>query len=314
MLRLAAISVTFAGLLLQPWPGHAQHTALSAAEIMARVAANQDRSDQDRLHYVYRQHTRTVSRSGNTVRCEEIADFRVTPTADKTDKKLLHLDGRVLVKRHYLQYQEPTPAKPGTAKDSADKPDPVVINLGDSDDPMDRDLVENLTRNLTSAPSKDGIGAELFPLTSKSQQGMNFRLLGQELKNGLNTFHLSFQPRDKSDLAWKGDAWIDARSFQPVVVRTELSRKIPLAVRTLLGTNLPGLGFTIIYAPQKDGVWFPVSFGTEFKLDVLFFLRRQITLAVTNGDFERTHVSTRIIGADPAVDEPAVDDPASAKR
>ncbi len=87
-----------------------------------------------------------------------------------------------------------------------------------------------------------------------------------------------------------------------------MSRKIPLAVRALLGTNVPGLGFTIIYAPQEDGVWFPVSFGTEFKLNVLFFIRRQITLNVANRDFERTHVSTRIMGAE-ASTQPVAPEP-----
>lgn len=60
---------------------------------------------------------------------------------------------------------------------------------------------------------------------------------------------------------------------------------------------MPGLGFTIIYAPQPDGVWFPVSFGTEFRLHVLFVIRRQIVIEAQNRDFEKTHVSSRIVGS-----------------
>lgn len=273
---------------------------LTAEDIMARVAANQDRSEQERAHFVYVQHTRTVSRKGKTVRCEEITDYRVTPAVTRSEKKLLRLDGRLLVKGRYVQYDTldaPKPAKPDSAdaqKDSGG--DAIVINAGDES--IDRDLVENLRKNLTSAPSKDGLGAELFPLTSKAQAEDTFHLLGREPQNGRDTYHLTFAPKDRSEFGWKGDAWIDAASFQPVVIRTTLSRKIPLAVRTLLGTNVPGLGFTIIYAPQANDTWFPVSFGTEFHIDVFFFLRREITLAVINRDFERTHVSSTIVGAD----------------
>jgi hypothetical protein len=75
-----------------------------------------------------------------------------------------------------------------------------------------------------------------------------------------------------------------------------LSRNIPLAVRALLGTNTPGLGFTVAYAPQPDGVWFPVSFGTEFKVHVLFFFSREILIDAENRDFEKTHVNAKIVG------------------
>ena len=117
-------------------------------------------------------------------------------------------------------------------------------------------------------------------------------------------YHFSFRPKGKSDYNWKGDAYIDAGQYQPVLVRTAMSRKIPFAVRTLLGTSLPGLGFTVIYAPQPDGVWFPVSFGTEFKLHVFFFLNREIVISAENRDFAKTHVSSQIV-APCATDSPA---------
>jgi hypothetical protein len=127
---------------------------------------------------------------------------------------------------------------------------------------------------------------------------MVFDLKGREPKNGHDTFHIAFHPKDKTDFSWKGEAWIDADAFQPVVVRTALSRSLPFGVRALLGTNVPGLGFTVIYAPQPGGVWFPVSFGTEFKIRVLFFFNRQIVVAAENGSFERTHVSTTVHAAE----------------
>lgn len=265
---------------------------------MARVAANQDRSEEARARYVYVQHTRVISRKGKTVRCEEIADFRVAPSATATTKQLVHLDGRLLTKGKYVSYDKLPPPTHVTEQEGAsknEKGETIEVNVGD--DSMDRDLVEHLRENLTSAPSKDGLGADLFPLTSKAQAEDDFRLLGREPRNGRDTFHLTFTPRDKSDFGWKGDAWIDATSFEPVVIQTELSRKIPLAVRTLLGTNVPGLGFTIVYGPQTGDLWFPVSFGTEFKINVLFFLRREITLSAANRDFEQTHVSSRLLDA-----------------
>jgi hypothetical protein len=70
--------------------------------------------------------------------------------------------------------------------------------------------------------------------------------------------------------------------FEPVVVYAEMSRKITLAVRTLLGTNLPELGFSVTYDREPDGVWFPVSFGTEFRMRVLFFIARDISMSLAN--------------------------------
>jgi hypothetical protein len=83
-----------------------------------------------------------------------------------------------------------------------------------------------------------------------------------------------------------------------------MSRAVPFAVRTLLGTNLPGLGFDVVYEAQPDGVWFPVSFGTEFKLRVLFFFSREITIDAQNRDFEKTHVNSKIVDGDAPVQPP----------
>jgi hypothetical protein len=84
------------------------------------------------------------------------------------------------------------------------------------------------------------------------------------------------------------------RFFQPVVVFTKLSRRIPFAVRTFLGTDLPGVGFNVKYQRQADGVWFPVSFGAEFRLHVLFFINRDISVALQNTGFQHTEVKSTI--------------------
>lgn len=79
-----------------------------------------------------------------------------------------------------------------------------------------------------------------------------------------------------------------------MVVFTKLSRRIPFAVRTFLGTDLPGVGFNVKYQRQLNGVWFPVSLGAEFRLHVLFFINRDIAIALQNGAFEHTDVQSTI--------------------
>lgn len=293
----------FAALLLSSPPLRAQSPAapLTAAEIMSRVAANQDRSEAERAHFVYVQHARVISRKGKTVRCEEITDFRVTPGPHGSQQQLLKLDGRLLYKGKYLTYHALPDKNSGT--DVRAENDDIHINIG-SDDPMDRDLVENMRHNLTDSRSKDGLGADLFPLTTKAQAGYTFKLAGREPMLGRDTFHIVFLPKDKDEFTWKGDAYIDAAAFQPVYVRTTMARKLPFAVRTLLGTSLPGLGFSVTYEPQTGDIWFPVTFGTEFRLHVFFFLNREIVMDIRNRDFERTHVNSHIIPPPPGVPAP----------
>ena len=280
---------------------------LTADAIMARVAANQDASEAARLRYVYVQHARVISRKGKTVRCEEVTDMRVTPTAAGSEQQLLHLDGRVLTRHGYATYHDllkpkaERAAQPDHAAQPDANPQPDTEPQGvtarvDSDQETDRELVEHLRKNLTDTKTRDGLGRDLFPLTTQSQKDLVFTLAGREPRNGRETFHITFHPRNKDEYGWKGDAWIDAEAFQPVVVRTAMAKNIPFAVRTLLGTSLPGLGFTVTYAPQPDGAWFPATFGTEFKLHVLFFFNRELVVAVQNSDFEKTHSSSRIVG------------------
>ena len=275
LIALALITPPISTLAQQP----------TADSIMARVTLNQDRSESERARYIYVQHTHTASRKGKTIMCEEITDYRVTPSDTGSTRQLLKLDGRLLQKHQYITY------------DTLSLKKEPVSDHDDSLDGMDRDLVENMRSNLTDDRSKDGIGAHLFPLTSKNQLDYEFHLLDREQRNGREVFHLNFRPADKNDYSWKGDAYIDTATYQPVLIRTTMARNLPFAVRTLMGTSLPGLGFTVAYAPQPDGVWFPITFGTEFKLHVLFFFNREITLSADNRDFVKTHVSSQILDA-----------------
>jgi hypothetical protein len=298
----------------------------SAESVMNRVAINQDTAEAERAHYVYVQHAKMTSRRGKTTMCEEITDYRFTPSTEGTHEQLLKVDGRFLKNHTYINYGKLLPRdedKPKeTDKDTdkhqpetkQDKPndkdkrkkdkekDPVFDP--DSNETLDRDLVENMRWNLIHDKSKDGIDSHLFPLTSKDQLNYTFRMIGRERLNDRDVFHIAFRPKEKNDFGWSGDAYIDTMAFQPVLVTTSMARKIPFAVRTLLGTDVPGLGFTIRYAPQPDGVWFPVNFSTEFKIHVLYFFHRQIILDAENRDFEMTHVTSRIVGDATPVDPP----------
>ena len=299
---------------------HPKSSSLPTAEsVMARVATNQDQAEAERARYVYVQHAKMVSRRGGTVMCEEITDYRMTPSSDGSQEQLLKLDGRQLTKHKYLTYHA-LPAEAAdnkaqeapreTPKDSEKKDAPKKeddhqdeIRVDISEDSMDRDIVENMRWNLIHDKSKDGISAHLFPLTSKDQADYVFRMVGQERLNDHDVFHITFRPKDKNDFGWSGDAYIDTVAFQPILISTGMARKIPFAVRTLLGTNLPGLGFTVTYAPQPDGVWFPVTFSTEFKIHVLFFFHREIILNAQNREFEKTHVTSKIVGDATPVEE-----------
>ncbi len=313
-MRLMLLTAAFTMLAGCAFAAEPTAAAPTAEQIMGKVAANQDRTEAARERYIYLQHIRAVSRKANgKVMCEEITDSRVSPRAKGSHQDLLKLDGRAWQKNHYILYATLQ------NQDTAEHKDNEVKTEQEDLEGMDVDLVENLRKNLTNDGSaesdqkqsgvnwaaneqagsknisKDGLAKGLFPLTSKRQQDYLFQLLGRQKMNGRDVYHVSFRPKDKSDFDWKGEAFIDTAEFEPVVVYTEMSRKIPLAVRTLLGTNLPGLGFSVTYARQPDGVWFPVSFGTEFRMRVLFFIARDISMSLTNMHFEKTHANIRIL-------------------
>jgi hypothetical protein len=65
-------------------------------------------------------------------------------------------------------------------------------------------------------------------------------------------------------------------------------------VRAVFGSNLRQSGFAVTYQRLAENVWFPVSYGTEFRLDVLFGYKRVITLSLESVNFKRTEADTSI--------------------
>ena len=252
--------------------------SLTAENIMARVAANQDRSEKLRSQYVYQQHIHVISRKTNgKILREETADYHVVPKPAGTERTLQQLTGRYWHSGKYLDFSgEPVPAAEST----------------------DGELIHSFREDLTNDESKDGLARDLFPLTTEEQQTYQFRLIGEETFEGRKTYHIGFTPKDTEDIEWAGEAFIDENEFQPIYVFTTLSRRIPFGVRTVLGTDLPGIGFAVHYRRQEDGVWFPTSLGSEFRIHVLFFFNRNMSISMENKAFEHTHVESKIIGAD----------------
>ncbi len=189
----------------QPEPANAP---LTADAIMARVAANQDRSEELRKQYVYRQHTHILTHrpKGGRLLLEETADYDVVPTPDGTQKELKLLTGRYWSKGKYETFQgEPVPEA----------------------ESLDGSLIHDFREDLSNEKTKDGPAKDLFPLTTEGQKDYNFTLLGQEMQEGRSVYHIGFRTKDKNNISWAGEAYIDAAEFQPVRVFTKLSRRIP---------------------------------------------------------------------------------------
>ena len=243
----------------------------SIGEIMSKVAANQDRSVDARKQFVYRQEELVALRRTNgKTECQVDREYTITPGAGGSVRKLVN-------------------AKEVMGHCDDDIGSNVTVNI-------DHDTADVMHDSL--GHEKDGIPRDLFPLTVKEQQYYDYRLAGTENYRGRRVYRIRFEPKrqqpDGESGDWKGEALIDAEEFQPVVVNTDLAGKVPLAVRVFLGTNVRGLGFSVSYQRVAEGVWFPASFGGEFKLNVLFFYRRSISINVKNSDFKRTDVNSKV--------------------
>ncbi len=272
---MAALPV-FAAFWYWAVPAAAQPTA---AEIVARVAANQDRAVELRKQYVYEERVRVQTRlSDGAFKREETAEYEAFPGPSSTERRLKSIQGRIGGnKKHETAFSgEPVPAA----------------------DSIDGQLVSELREDLLQDKSKDGLGCHLFPLTSEQQKKYRFELLGEQTVQGRKAWRIGFRPADRGDYDWAGEALIDEQEYQPIDIYTKLSRRVPFAIRTLLGTDLPGIGFTVRYRRFDDGVWFPVSFGSEFGLHIVFFLKRQISVSMESMGFRRTRVESSVKFAD----------------
>jgi hypothetical protein len=266
----------------------ATFTALAAAAaaqtpdvqtIMENVGRNQAQAVALRQEFTFHQRQLLKMNRGNgKVAREEHREYEITPKGHGVAKELLRFDGKYEYKGKYATYDRPG------------------YNYKDMD--IDGDLIDDLSNDMTNDKgSRDGIGANLFPLTTEEQHKYNFKLLAAEPYRGRDVYRVSLEPKPHQDFdeaAWKGEAMIDAAEFQPVSIHSKLALKIPKAVKVLLGTDIKGLGFAVTYQKFEDGVWFPVSYGGEFEVRAVFFYKRTISVNMTNTDFHRTDVKSNV--------------------
>jgi len=78
--------------------------AASAQEIMARVAETRTRRRRSG-RTMFTCARKMASRKGRTVLCEELTDYRITPSSRWSHDQLLKLDGRLRVKGKYVSYK-----------------------------------------------------------------------------------------------------------------------------------------------------------------------------------------------------------------
>jgi len=237
---------------------------------MKRVAENQDRAQAARNQFVYQQKThRTLRRKDGKLLREEFWTFDMIPKAQGTEKKFVSVKGRYLKNGQYLPF------------DGKPVPEVSILNV-------------TLDDNDGDATTRDAIDRDLFPLTTEEQKKYTFELIAETKIQERPAYQIRFHPTNPHDFGWTGEALIDKQEFQPVRVYTQLSRKLPIAVRTVLGTNVSGLGFNIQYKRVDENIWFPSTYGTEFGLHLLFLMDRTITESMENTDFRRTTANSQI--------------------
>jgi hypothetical protein len=252
-------------------------------EIMRRVALNQAKSQDLRTSYIYNQkQVLKMLRDNHKVAREEHREYTITPKFRGVDRQLVNFDGKYMDKGQSFSF-----AKPGYRHKGMD---------------LDGDLMDSLADSMMhDQGGQDGISKDLFPLTYRRQLKYDFKLVKVGEYQGAKAYRVYFEPKRKPKLGdleegaiWKGDAWIDAEEFQPMAVSTDMAWKMPLAIRTLLGTNFHGVGLTVNYRKFADGLWFPVSYSGEFEFRAVFFYKRTMTINMTNSDFRHTDVSSNI--------------------
>jgi hypothetical protein len=130
-----------------------------------------------------------------------------------------------------------------------------------------------------------------FPLESKNLDKYTFKLEGQERYREYDVYRISFHEKEDS---WDGEALIERNEYQPVLVTSAWTGRVPTAVTIALGTNIKQVGAKITYKRFDKDVWFPVQTGGEMKLRVLFLYARTIAFSGTNRGFRKADVQSSI--------------------
>jgi hypothetical protein len=158
----------------------------SADAIMARVAANQDRSQAARESMVYEQDVLIrLQRANRKLAREESYQFVVTPTRDGVAKERKSFAGKYEAKG-----VEHTYGQPGFEYKELD---------------IDGEVAHELVEDLTNDKSRDGIARDLFPLRAAEVEKYRFTLKGRERYRGREVYVVRFEPRKASISSRTGD-------------------------------------------------------------------------------------------------------------
>lgn len=254
--------------------------APTADEIMAQVAANQDRAVELRKHYVFQQRARVrITKGADKLKRDDTRYYVVTPT--ETGMK------------RTLQNREVIHRKDGEELE--------LMGIGAvraaEIEGIDQELADDFHEDLAGdEDSRDGLNPDLFPLTTREQAHYRFELLGEDAYQGRPVYDIRYEPEEEGwdGEPWRGEALVDRKQFQPVLVTSELAWKIPLWVRTIFGVNVRQVGFKVAYRELERGVWFPVSYGGEFRIKALHFFHRRAAISLVNSGFQRTKIDSEI--------------------
>jgi hypothetical protein len=246
----------------------------SADEIMQRVAENQQRALAARSAYVYDMNVFVrLKRANGKLAREESRDYVVTPAEKGAKRELLKVEGRILEGGRTINYAD------------------AGYRVKDRD--IDGALTNSFAREVMWEKSEFGPMVEWFPPTAEGDAKYSFRLEGEEKYRDYEVYKVSCIEKDK-DECWRGEALIEKNELQPVLITAEWACKVPLVVKTMLGTNVEHIGAKITYQRFVDGVWFPVMCGGEFKLRVLFLYARTIGFSAKNSGFHKADVQSSV--------------------
>jgi hypothetical protein len=243
-----------------------------ADEIMRRVSENVDRAQAARAAWVYDQDIFVrLKRANGKLAREEIRQYTVAPTEKGAQRKLVKVEGRILDGKKEIAYTE--------------------AGFRQKDVDIDGALVNTFAHEVMWRRNSVGPMVYWFPLESKNLEKYAFRLEGEERYRDYDVYRITFRQKEDD---WEGEALIERNEFQPVLVTSAWTGKVPAAVTIGLGTNVKHIGAKIAYKRFDKDIWFPVQTGGEMKLRVLFLYARTIAFSATNRDFRKAEVQSSI--------------------
>jgi nuclear transport factor 2 (NTF2) superfamily protein len=246
----------------------------TAEEIMCRVAENQERARAERTAYVYDMDVFVrMKRANGKLAREESRQYVVAPTEKGARRRLVKVEGKVQAGNKEILYTE----------------DKFHYKSADIDGAVTRSIAQEILWK----KNENGQMVDWFPLTGERQKNAAFQYQGEERYRDYDVYRIAYEEHDDGD-CWRGEALIEKKEFQPVLISSEWSCRIPAAVKVLLGTNVTNLGVKITYQRFAEGVWFPVTSGGELKVRVLFLYARTIAFSAKNSAFHKADVQSSI--------------------